>query len=79
MTDSETPRDKAQKLIDRAYAQVLSAIRNIEAVEKIACDAQDNEGIIAAGEAIIALRQVKILGLKHNGKMGGVVILGGGT
>ena len=80
MTEAElTPRDRAQKLIDKAYAKVLGAIRDIEAVEKIACEAQDNAGIIAAGEAIIALRRVKIIGLQNNGQMGGVVILGGGT
>jgi len=81
MTDEEkqAPRDRAQALSDRAYAQVLLAIKNVEAIEKIACAAKDNEAIIAASEVIRALRKVKELGLKHNGKLGGVVIQGGGT
>lgn len=73
-----SPRDKAQKLVDRAYAKVLGAIRDVEQVEKIACAAQDNAAAIAASEVIRALRVVKELGMQHNGQMN-VVIMSGGT
>jgi hypothetical protein len=80
MTDKDlTPRDQAQKLVDRAYAKVLGAIKDVEAVEKIACAAQDNDAAIAASEVIRALRVVKEMGMRHNGAMGGITILSGGT
>jgi hypothetical protein len=80
MTEKETsPRDQAQKLVDRAYAKVLGAIKDVEAVEKIACAARDNDAAIAASEVIRALRVVKEMGMRHNGAMGGITILSGGT
>lgn len=77
--EQKTPREQAQKLVDRAYAKVLGAIKDVEAVEKIACTAQDNEAAIAASEVIRALRVVKEMGMRHNGAMGGITILSGGT
>lgn len=72
--------DKAQKLADRAYAKVLGAIENVEAIEKLACEAQDNEAAIAAGELIIALRGVKIMGMEADGKFfSGLQVKSGGT
>ena len=71
--------DEAQKLADRAYGQVLSAIRNVEKIEKIACEANDNSAACAAGEIIRALRVVKELGMKADDKFLNVQVKSGGT
>lgn len=71
--------DKAQKLADRAYGKVLGAIRDVEAIEEIACEAKDNEAAIAAGEIIRALRVVKELGMAADGKFLNVSVKSGGT
>lgn len=70
--------EKAQKLADRAYAKVLGALKDVEAIEKLACEAQDNDGAIAAGEIIVALRNVKIMGMKANGRFD-LTVKSGGT
>ena len=70
--------DKAQKLADRAYGKVLGAIRDVEAIEKIACSAKDNAAAIAAGKIIIKLRDVKILGMEADGFFD-VQVKSGGT
>mgnify|MGYP003646560861 CR=1 FL=1 len=69
---------KAQKLANAAYAKVLGAIKNVEAIEKLACEAQDNNAAIAAGEIICKLREVKIMGMQANGLFD-VKVKSGGT
>lgn len=69
--------DKAQKLADLAYAKVLGAIKNVEAIERLACEAKDNDGAIAAGEIICKLREVKIMGMRANGQFDVSVRTGG--
>lgn len=58
---------EAQRLADKAYAKVLGAIKDVEAIEKIACEAKDNAAAIMAGRIIIALREVKNLGMEADG------------
>lgn len=71
---------KAQKLSDRAYAKVLGAIRDVEAIEKLACNTSNNDAALAASELIRALRVVKELGMKANGKFfDGLQVRSGGT
>ena len=72
--------DKAQKLADRAYAKVLGALENMHDIERIACDAEDNDAATAASEIIRALRVVKEMGMAADGRFfGGVQVRSGGT
>lgn len=84
--------DKAQKLANRAYAKVLGAIKDVDAIEKLACEAKDNDATIAALKVSILLRQAKIRALQADGQMdvqikpggmsddeGGVTVFSGST
>ena len=70
---------QAQILSDAAYKSVLIAIGKVEKIEKIACEAEDNEAAIAAGEIIRALRVVKELGMKADKKFLDISVRSGGT
>lgn len=74
MTDDE----KAQKIANKAYRNVLLAIRQVERLEKVACSRSDNDAAVVAGELLICLRQAKNIGMKADGVMG-ISVKSGGT
>jgi hypothetical protein len=75
-----TITERAQALADNANASLLSAIKDIERLEKLVCGAPnggDLPAMIAANNVLMALRDAKRVGMEASGLFNVVTKAGG--
>lgn len=72
-----TITERAQALADNANASLLSAIKDIERLEKLVCGAEDLPAMIAANNVLMSLRDAKRVGMEASGLFNVVTKAGG--